>query len=627
MGLKAEHIKALALPENPQGGSRDLSLIASQLAFGQFDPQHQLPIDEAQFLAGGFNPSVPAAPSALDPATQGTVIPRRWQYPVGYNLPSGPGSTKLVDFKTLRNLADVYDVLRRCLEIRKEEIAEIGWEITSREPGDTPDKDDLKVLTAFFERPDPIRGWYWDDWIKAALEEVFVVDALSVYPHQTWGRGKGALGSDLFALEVLAGDTIKPLVDIRGARPMPPNPAYQQFLYGIPRTELAADVQAAQQGQPRALADTAQNAIQARFTASELYYRPYHPRAWTLYGFSNVEQIIININLALKRQQWHTSYFTDGAIPALILHAPEEWDARQIREYEEGWNSLLASDMGWKQRAKVAPGLKGVDLLKPALDVHDMSFDEWLARVTCLGCDVMPGEIGLEPKGVIGGAGQVEGEERATYRKSLRPVLSWLRVLLNEVLRVWFQRPDLQFRFVFGEAENRLQRAQEDQLLIDAGVKTQDEARIERGLDPYPEGLGARPVLITRQGPIRLEDVDAISKAAAGLAPDGSAKPVPNGPQGPAAHVADATPSGTDAAIQTESVEEPALAKSATADLKRWEAKALKAVREKRSAAVRFDSTAIPAEIAASIQAELAGAMTPAAVKAAFAEHRLLQEA
>lgn len=622
MSLRAEHAKAAIAVNNAGGGTRDLSDVANQLAFGQLDAQHQLPIDEAQFLSGGFHPSAPAAPSALDPAVRGTtVLPRRWQYPVGYNLPSAPGSTKLIDFRTLRSLSDVYDVLRRCLEIRKEEIAEIGWEITSREPGDSPDLDELRELTTFFERPDPIRGWYWDDWVKALLEEVFVVDAPSIYPHPTWLPGRGPLKSDLFALEVLDGATIKPLVDIRGARPMPPNPAYQQFLWGIPRTELAADIQAVQGGQPRALGDTAQNPVKDSFTASELYYRPYHPRAFTLYGFSNVEQIIINVNLALKRQQWHTSWFTDGAVPAMVLHAPEEWDARQNLEYEESWNSLLASDAGWKHRMKVAPGgVKGIDLLKPALEVHDMSFDEWLARVTCLGCDVMPGEIGLEPKGVIGGAGQVEGEERATYRKSLQPVLSWLRRLLNEILRVWFKRPDLQFRFIFGEAENRLNRAQEDQLLVNGGMKTPDEARIERGLDPYPDGLGARPMVIARTGIYRLEDIDAASKASAGLvAPDGTAmnKQGIGGPAGPAQPNHDATPSGTQAVVTSEtSTELSALSKGA--ELRRWETKALKAVRAGRSAAVRFESEAIPAEEADDIRSVLAKAATSDEVKAAF---------
>ena len=53
--------------------------------------------------------------------------------------------------------------------------------------------------------------------------------------------------------------------------------------------------------------------------APALYYRPYNRRTYSPYGFSNVEQIILNVNLALKRQQFHTAFFTDGTIPAGLI--------------------------------------------------------------------------------------------------------------------------------------------------------------------------------------------------------------------------------------------------------------------------------------------------------------------
>ena len=54
------------------------------------------------------------------------------------------------------------------------------------------------------------------------LEDVFVVDALSLYIHPSRVPGKGLLGSDLAALEVLDGTTIRPLLDVRGGTPRPP---------------------------------------------------------------------------------------------------------------------------------------------------------------------------------------------------------------------------------------------------------------------------------------------------------------------------------------------------------------------------------------------------------------------
>jgi hypothetical protein len=55
-------------------------------------------------------------------------------------------------------------------------------------------------------------------------------------------------------------------------------------------------------------------------------------------------------------------------------------------------------------------------------------------------------------------------------------------------------------------------------------------------------------------------------------------------------------------------------------ELRRWESKALKAVKSGRGAAVRFASDAIPEEIAEEIRTALTAARTAEAVKAAFAE-------
>ena len=75
----------------------------------------------------------PIQPVPVDqPAVPGGFPdPRLWQYPVGWNLPTQPGTEglKLASFDQLGHHRA--RVLRRpaCIELRKEEIAGLEWEI------------------------------------------------------------------------------------------------------------------------------------------------------------------------------------------------------------------------------------------------------------------------------------------------------------------------------------------------------------------------------------------------------------------------------------------------------------------------------------------------------------------
>ena len=514
MTLAAEYKKALA-NWNPGAPTRDMTAQAQLLAAGSLAPAP----GENPWM-GSMGPGVPLPAQPLDPARRGVSMPRRWQYPVGTNLSVTPGSTKLVDFRTLRMLAKVYDIARRCIEIRRQEVASMRWEITPRDPEQKLEPDRQKALTAFFEYPDRINGRRWDGWIKTLLEEVFVVDALAIYPHPTWLPGKGANGSDLFALEILDGTTIKPLLDIRGARPMPPLPAYQQILYGIPRAEMLADSTSLDlAGAPMAQDDVL---IKPYFAGDELYYEIYNPSSDSPYGFSNIEQIIVNVNLALKRQQYWTSYFTEGTLPAGLVEVPEEWDPKQWHEAEETWNSMLAGDMAWKHRVKFSPG--PFTQLRPLVGEGTgvVLFDEWLAKITCIGFDVTPTELGLDPKSGLGGTGWSEQQENVLYRKSLRPITGWIEVINNEVLATWLKSPDLIFRFLFDEIEDAVKKAQQFQIEFQNATKTSNEHRGELGLPPSNEPNANELIVVTRQGPVLLKDIDAVSKQLAGLNRDGS---------------------------------------------------------------------------------------------------------
>jgi hypothetical protein len=223
--------------------------------------------DATRYLITGVSPDTWFGPlQPLAPMAPPEVKGRQWDYPFGANLNYIPRAEDGVSFAELRGLADALPLLRAVIETRKDQIAAQSYAIRARNREDSPASSQaIDQVTRFFARPDRRRSFA--DWLRMLLEEMLVIDAATLYPR--YDRG-----GSLYALDIIDGATIKPLIGEDGRPPEPPDPAYQQILKGIP----AAD-----------------------FSAEELLYLPRNLRAHRMYGMSPVEQIALTINIALRR--------------------------------------------------------------------------------------------------------------------------------------------------------------------------------------------------------------------------------------------------------------------------------------------------------------------------------------
>ena len=193
-----------------------------------------------------FGPQQPLAPQA-PPDVKG----RQFDYAFGANLNYVPRSEGGISFAELRALADALPLLRAVIETRKDQIAAQTFSVRARPRANLPDASArIDKALAFLARPDRRRSF--GDWLRMLLEDLLVIDAATIYPRYDRG-GK------LYALDVIDGATIKPLIGEDGRAPEPPDPAWQQVLHGVP----AAD-----------------------FSADELLYLPRNARVHRLYGMS-----------------------------------------------------------------------------------------------------------------------------------------------------------------------------------------------------------------------------------------------------------------------------------------------------------------------------------------------------
>jgi 2'-5' RNA ligase len=396
-------------------------------AYGNF-----LPRDPQVFTQGAFGPFTPILPVPVDspPAEDAPrAEPRLWQYGVGWNLPVGePGTegVKLADFGTLKTLSELYSVARACIQLRKSEVRGLEWDVVPTKEASKAMRGDRGAMkdfgarrseaVKFFRRPDP-DYFTWNNWLDASLEQVFTFDALALLMMPKWGKGsrKGLLGSDLDSLQLISGPSIRPLLGMRGQTPRPPAPAYQQYLYGVPRSDLTTVISG------RDIDDAGLTGAEvAQFRGDQLLYLPMVPRRETPYGMPPIERALIPVMAGLQKQAFQLDFFREGSVPAVYISpggVNSNLTPNQIRELQDALNGL-AGDPAYKHKIIVLPADSHV-MPQKQTELADQ-FDEIVMNQVCC----VPGTQIVTKRGLIAIEDVSVGDEVLTHKGRWRPVLA-----------------------------------------------------------------------------------------------------------------------------------------------------------------------------------------------------------
>ena len=418
-----------------------------------------LPFPDNATWFGPLDPLQPVAPPG--------IAGRRLDYLPGQNLLIDARGDSSVPARVLRALADDCDLVRLAIETRKDQLSALEWAIQPR-AGMAADPAGIARATALFRAPTPDYGW--DEWVRLLVEDMLVLDAATIYPRRS-------LSGTVLALEPIDGGTIKRVIDDWGRTPAPPQPAYQQVLKGLPATG---------------------------YTADELVYLPRNPRTHRLYGLSPVEQVLLTVNMALRRQVHKLEYYTEGSQPDAFFGVPPDWTVEQLKSYQEYWDGLMAGNTAERRRIKFIHGdVKFVET-KPAILKDE--FDEWLARVVCYAFSVSPGPLVREQNRAT-----AQTQDRTALREGMAPLMRWLKRLVDRVLGQVLDLPGLELVWQDTVEQDPGTLAQIAVALVNAGIQTRNEARATLGLGPLPGGdvlASATPLNPVTSVPLAKADAD-----------------------------------------------------------------------------------------------------------------------
>jgi SPP1 gp7 family putative phage head morphogenesis protein len=392
---------------------------------------------------------------------------RQFDFPVNVNLIPRPRTYEAVTFQQLRDLAENCDILRTVIENEKDNLARLKWKIKPKDEKAQPDTR-CQQLTDFFSMPD--KEHTWDEWLRMLLDDLFVLDAPCLYPRKTKGGDIAPSGtvSDWYGFEIMDGATIKRFIDPTGRTPLPPDPAYQGILKGMQAVD---------------------------YTRDELIYRPRNVRSYKIYGYSPVEQILMTVNIAIRRSLNQLSYYTEGNVPDLLFGVPDTWQPDQIKQFQTWWDSLTSGQS--KKVGRFIPGGIAPHDTKPLALKDD--YDEWLARVICYAFSTQPSPFIKQMNRATAQTSQEEAQQ-----EGLLPRMNWVRNLLNYIIWKYFGFTDLEFDWDQEEAMDPLVAEQIIDLQVKNGTKSVDEIRQANG--DAPIGMGC--AVYTATGPISVVDFD-----------------------------------------------------------------------------------------------------------------------
>lgn len=402
-----------------------------------------------------FSPNQP-----IQPVAQEQAVGRQYDYAVGHNLRITPRQGEGnggITYTELRSLADSHDLTRLAIETKKDQLSRQKWAIKYKD-GRKNDSN-IEAVKDFFKFPDKINTH--QQWLRMIIEDLLVIDATAIYPRQNRGGG-------IYSLDLIDPATINKMIDSGGRTPMAPSPAYQQILKGVPAVDYSVD---------------------------ELFYSNRNKRTNKLYGFSPVEQIVLTINMALRRQASQLEYFTSGTVPDAIMEVPQDWTPDHIAQFQKYWDSILSGDTAERRKARFVPN--GAKYTETKTQLLKDEFDEWLAKIVSFAFSISSQAL---TKTMNRASAEVSVD--TAIEEGLLPWMEHIKQIHDYIIEKYLGFSDIEFTWEQERSIDPKIQADIDNIYVTLGVYDVKYIQHRMGID-----------VMVEEKPIPEDDAEKIAKA------------------------------------------------------------------------------------------------------------------
>ena len=469
-----------------------------------------VPMPRPGFVEGGggfgamLGPAAPLLPAPIDVVLDdsGRALPRKYEYQTAINLNI---TQTEVPFQVLHSLVEQCDIIHRAIEIRVGDIIkqEGAWTLSDQAIATIMQEEscshakaaligrerygaEINRLRDFWENPYVASDRTFSEWLTESLWQVFTYDQWCIYPRYNF---KG----NVLGFDVIDAPTIKILLDNRGDIPHPPQPAYQQVLWGFPRGEFIASPDADGEFYSGTGRDK-------EFLTDQMSVFIKNRRTWSPYGYSPVEEAIPAASLYLNRQVWMNSEYQNGSMPMTFMKTnSQELDIHKLAEFERILNGRLTGNTAERHRIKVLPdGFDPVAMPEMA-DRFKSDYDEYIIKRVASIFGVSPAALGVVAKaGLGGGKGAQEGEAENVESVSTKPMEDYVVSVINSLSRRYLNA-DKNVTFVLNDrkgAREDLERSKALQTSLFSGQKTLNDVQGELGQNLYDMPEADEPFIV-----------------------------------------------------------------------------------------------------------------------------------
>lgn len=453
-----------------------------------------------------FGPLQPFKPIGGDSAQ-----PWVSQIQPGQNLTYTPRAREKYSTTDLRN-ASMYDLVRIIIENVEDQVSRMPVNVRlKRKPGESakdyakrkPDPAKLNDIEQFLAHPNSEQSW--NQFMRMLLDDMLVIDAATVIIRR---NAKGGI----YDFRAVDGAQIARYFDAWGATPQPPSPAYAQVWdagqsggAGIPWVDLTTD---------------------------QCLYAMRNLKTYRLYGMSPLEQAITMAVTGDLRLTFQKNYYTDGSIPDAIQIVPTSVSPAKLKEAQTVLNAELSGILTKRRQFRYLQGFhedpSKEQLVFPKEALLKDEFDDYLIRCLCYAFGTSPQRL----QRVMGmRSGQVNQE--SAEKEGLEPWLDWgEKCVINPLIQRYLGAAEFEGTYQEDTDVDPEKQAAIDKSDVSVGIRTINEIREDRGLQPLVEPEADESIIITGSGPVPLSQDKQVENAKSMAAAMPKPQPKPGEPDG-----------------------------------------------------------------------------------------------